>query len=472
MCPILDKKDDSANSVPTSTSLKESEKDEKTQKEPKQTIKPTVAFHDKNFKAEQVEDQFLVSLAGSKIISLMSEFTIKNVKYVPMPKERYPYEPYLVPKNLSKPSIRELADKILQEFNVFVDASLEYKYAWTADVIFSYVQNHKEVQTTHYDQIIGGVDSGKTRVLELFNYLAYRPLLSPSLPVADIYNYLGTNCIGCILEDQAEDIEKDREKMKIYKSGYRKGAVVPRMKEDGEIQKFYGSYGFKAFASENEIKERGFTDRCVLDKMVSGYPKYDEITEEDKERWQQIKSEGLLWSLFAVNEPLPKLNLPFKGRIKELIGPTLRVVSSLPVIYNSIENRWKQIVATKENLLKTSLEAKVTKIVINLFAQFNGKPISYTKIWDNSQKELGVKENEEGKIVFENGEVVTKMRIAGILKNQLAGEKTIIHTSHSTTSAYNFQKEQLKRLGKKYYLNTEILEQPSLETQIQLEFQS
>ena len=76
---------------------------------------------------------------------------------------------------------------------------------------------------------VGDNESGKTVALSLLNWLCYRPMLGVTIPSADIYGYLDdSEAPGTILEDEAQGLNKDLDKSKIYKAGYKQGAVVPR----------------------------------------------------------------------------------------------------------------------------------------------------------------------------------------------------------------------------------------------------
>jgi hypothetical protein len=63
--------------------------------------------------------------------------------------------------------------------------------------------------------------TGKTYNLHMYNLLAYRNVLSSDMTAANMYQLLGNGKHGVVTmcEDEADDIDEDREKMKIYKDG-------------------------------------------------------------------------------------------------------------------------------------------------------------------------------------------------------------------------------------------------------------
>lgn len=109
-----------------------------------------------------------------------------------------------------------------------------------------------------------------------------------TVPAADIYRYLeDVNAIGCILEDEIQGIDKDTDKIKIYKAGYKEGAVVPRtiIIRNDRIIKFYNTFCFKACASERIPSVKGFRERFI---EISIY--MDELKKAVEEADQSVKS--------------------------------------------------------------------------------------------------------------------------------------------------------------------------------------
>ena len=103
---------------------------------------------------------------------------------------------------------------------------------------------------THYVFFVGGNGTGKTNNLHLFNLLAYRNVLSSA---ANMYQLLGSGKHGVVTmcKDEADDIDGDREKMKIYKDGVTTN--IPVLRTDisfGRRQFMYNTFCFKACAAE------------------------------------------------------------------------------------------------------------------------------------------------------------------------------------------------------------------------------
>jgi len=161
------------------------------------------------------------------IFNVYEFLTLEGESFLPKeyPNE-FPYEPYGFYEG-SLPNREELFWKVREEFDLFLDLEPIWKDYLAACVLLSYQQ--EKTRTVPYVYFMGDNESGKTVALSLLNWLCYRPMLGVTIPSADIYGYLDDSAApGTILEDEAQGLYKDLDKAKIYKAGYKQGAVVPR----------------------------------------------------------------------------------------------------------------------------------------------------------------------------------------------------------------------------------------------------
>jgi hypothetical protein len=107
-----------------------------------------------------------------------------------------------------------------------VDAEDFHISICAVDTIFSYFQD--KIGLTHYLFFIGNNGSGKSNNLVIFHYLGYRNIMSTDVTAANIYKYLGSlqEGIGTLWKDEADNIDINTDKMRIYKNGYASGFPV------------------------------------------------------------------------------------------------------------------------------------------------------------------------------------------------------------------------------------------------------
>lgn len=402
------------------------------------------------------KDAFLISYktnSGSLILTTTDKIKVNDKVYLPISQQDCPYHSYNFNNEFLKKKIdfNQLYKRVFNEVERYVDIEEYWKHFITTCILFTYKQD--SFSTTPYVFLVGDNDSGKSTILYLFKELGYRALLSESLPAADIFFFLGTEeeATGTILEDEAQGLEFQREKLKIYKGGYVKGSRIPRIRESatGIKQQFYYAFCFKVFAGEKLPDDTGFLRRCIVIPMIEGLPTANvkDLQPEDKRRLEELRNDLLLWRMQTSHDQLQEIKIDFlKNRDKELWKPLLQIVSSTEFFSNISDLALKHV---KDRLKERadSLEAVLFKIVEEF--SHTSQTILFDGIW-NKILELPGQEDSKNTQVFwldEHGKV-TKTNIGKILTQKFKGTKTRIDNKR----AYYFDKSTLERLSKKYSL--------------------
>lgn len=388
---------------------------------------------------------------------------IQRREVAPKGLRQIPYRPYGYYEG-DIPSPQKLFDLISQPFDLFLDLEKNYRELLSACVMLSYQQ--EKLRNVPYLFFYGDNESGKTVALTLLSKLVYRPLYGVSIPPADIYSYLGdVNSPACILEDEVQGIDRDFDKLKIYKAGYKEGATVPRIQnlEYGRIIKYYPVYCFKAFAAEQIPRIKGFVERLILISMTEGAPnkEWADISRADLDRIRNLRNMLLKWRLDTIKTKLPDVKLKAKGRIKELWKPILQVIAGLPVedrMHVFLDNLQSQRLRDKQN----TLEGHIVKVVSELYEE--GKPLPFIEIWNKLATDL------QGYVSFKphlmstpDFGIVTKQKVGYRLREVLGGNSRNIRTEEELVKAYDFDPTKLKRIAKKYGCSL-VTKLPSLPT--------
>jgi len=392
------------------------------------TILPTVSYNDKTFNPKEVK--------------------------------RIPYEPYGYFQG-SIPNREELFWKVRREFQIFIDVEPIWLDVLSACVLLSYQQ--EKLLTVPYVYVYGDNESGKSTVLQLLSYLCYRPLYGLTVPAADIYGYLDdVDAIGCVLEDEIQGINRDIDKIKIYKAGYKKGAVVPRtlMTQFDRIIKCYNTFSFKAVASERIPSVKGFRERFIEISMVEGYPEkeWTDITKEDLDRLHTLRNMLLKWRMLSHAWLLPNPEVPMRGRLKEIWKPILQVTHGLTVfdkLLGFVETQRNERLATRQN----TLEGHIVKVVTELHNQAKLNPyyIPFQTVWLRLVDDLDGKTDLNKPHVMDTAEFfrVTKNKVGYRLREVLSGKSQNVREkdfdgNSVVVKAYVFDQKKLRRIAKKY----------------------
>ena len=163
-----------------------------------------------------------------------------------------------------------------------MNAKKHYISILTADIIHSLF--YDRFSTVHYNIFLGDNGSGKNSALLVFRILGYRVFYVTAASASNYYTFLSDieEGQGCIAEDEAEDVFFDRDKNKIFSTGYTSGGCVPKVEllgnGRGREQGNWHTYCPKWIAMEElpEIKSsKRITERSFQHHFVVGDVEYN-----------------------------------------------------------------------------------------------------------------------------------------------------------------------------------------------------
>jgi hypothetical protein len=369
-------------------------KTEQKAKNTKKTLKDSGYSESGYFEAIYNDDKPCFLVNNRKSFILLESLEVDEQEILPKEARNIPYEPYGFCQE-SIPPMEVLYNEVRAVFEDYIDVQDPWKDIMTAFVLLSYQQ--QKIQTVFYILVYGDNESGKSTVLQIFKALCYRPLYGVTIPAADIYGYLDDNdSTGVVLEDEVQGINKDIDKVKIYKAGYKRGATVPRtiITQTDRMIKYYNVFSLKAVASEQLPQVKGFRERFLEIQMTEGYPnkEWSDVKTEDLEYLRQLRNKLLRWRMESREDPLPDVEMKVKGRLKELWKPILQITKGLEIygcLLKFVENQQKERMDIKQN----TLEGKIVKVITELFNKHqNAKTdiftVPFLLIWNALKEEL------------------------------------------------------------------------------------
>jgi hypothetical protein len=335
---------------------------------------------------ENIEQDFQIIVPPDKTRHLSKEYSFSSIQEI---------DQYV--KRAEKEDLDSLLKKVQDIWKKYFDTDNDTLMLCAADTIFTYFQDRLGI--THYLLFVGDNNTGKSNALRIFHHLGYRPLFDVDITYANIYNFLGQyeEGQGIILEDEIDDIEKQEEKIKIYKAGYVSGAQVTRMyespngrKTNGQ-QKYY-TYCFKAFSSEKQptYKAKGFSERIFTIKCSPGNPLYDiseVINDAGDPAYKKLFREMddlrkllLVYRMIHYDDQIPDVQLSIKNRDKQLCKPIIRLFKNTKAI-DEIITSLSRFLSEKKNKKLNSFDSYLYSIVADLVKTEN-TVISNEDIWN------------------------------------------------------------------------------------------
>lgn len=417
----------------------------------------------------------------SKIGKITSQISIsyEGITYIPPQREMgIPYVKYsftseeLEQFNEKKISKQQILNEIARRVDHFVVNYPVAQTLTTVDILLTYCMDW--IDLVHFPYYVGDTGSGKSSNARLFAEIGYRPMYSESITTANIYQYLGETeeAQGIIIEDEAHDLNQDREKIKIYKNGYARGSKIPRIVsgDSTRIQKFYYTFGFKVFAGEKVPNDKGLVERLVIVKMIEGIPRGNikKPTVEEKQQLTQLRKTLLCWKLQTLVTGLTdQVKTDLVNRDKELWEDFLRVASGT-TFYEPAQRVVKHFVKQRHENIENSLEAKLFRCIV--YRMDENMELDIMGLWnwlqtsDNSI--LTGKENgKQSMILDEFKDTLSIHTIVGLIRDKFLGMKLSRTTKgedrkYHEKTFYRFEAETSMKLVTKYGISIPSLGHP------------
>lgn len=356
----------------------------------------------------------------------------------------------------------------------YVDIDEDFIVLCAADTIFSHFQD--KMGMCHYLLIVGDNNTGKSNILLVFSYLGYRALYDTSITPANIYNFCGQleEAQGMIIEDEIDDIDDNIEKKKLYKVGYKSGTKVTRMYDNNNSgnnnnnkrkisrQQAFLLYLFKVFASEkmpDKIKSKGFLERVIPLKSVSGDPQFDiseVVNDAGDEQLKELHKELLntrklllMYRLLHYNDSFPNIELNIKNRYKQLTKPLIRLFQNTESV-NEIINALSKYLIEKNEEKINSLDSALLFLIIDLVSSKENSILYNEEIWQKVKTKYPGNEIEGKSYSYFSEEFATtisKTKIRNICENKFGAKE---HRDPIKGRGLIFNQDKLNKLSANY----------------------
>lgn len=269
-------------------------------------------------------------------------------------------------RTIGKPKPCDLFD-IYEETYLFLKQHVVLKDEALYDILISWIiaswKSHR-LDAVAYIQILGTIETGKTRLLELLNELCYHGIMAVTITPAAISRIIDTYG-GTILIDQAEKLlrlttDTGVSMYGMCLSGYRRGVKYTTADQNDQTKVISKNvFGPKAFTSER-VFDPALTSRCITIRMHRNDPPSREIDYD----WTDMIRRMLLYYRYKFDY-WDEGKTILKGRVREMYAPLLRIVESGSRDLILVENYARQEKASKEVELQSSDNAIILKILLD-----------------------------------------------------------------------------------------------------------
>ncbi len=420
---------------------------------------------------------FLCSRKNENKLFVADEIDHDGITYLPQntmqPYDHYSYTSEQIDHlNKAMPTKEHLLDSISKQVNHFIVATPVAKTLTVVDLLASYCMEH--VDTIHFPFYVGETESGKSSCAHMFKNLGYRALYSLDITTANIYQFLGQDeeGQGIIVEDEAQEIYRNSEKIRLYKGSYSRGSKIVRIvsaDSHNRTQMSYLTFGLKVFAGEKLPYDKGLAERLAVVKMIEGTPEGNvkRLTDLEKQDLEALRKKLLAWKVCNYWTGLPQVTTNLKNRDQELWEDFLRVASDTK-FYDDAKKVVKHYTDQRHETIHNSLEAKLFRIIVNRLD--DNLEINIQELWNHvvSPDNDILTGKVDGAQTFRLDEFSDKLslhKIVDLIKDKFHG-KPIERTTkgsdgkYHTKTSYQFKVEPLLKLVDKYAVEIPNFEHP------------
>ena len=413
--------------------------------------------------------------------------SIVLLEFIPLDEETTVLKPIELMSYLNKPYVFESKDEFYEYvehvknnedlyslfkhvksiWKKYVDADGFHISICAADTIFSYLQD--KIGLTHYLFFIENNGSGKSNNLIIFHYLGYRNMMSTDVTAANIYQFLGNldEGQGTICEDEADNIDENTDKMRIYKNGYSSGFRVYRTDTTyGRKQYRFHTFCIKAFAAErtpDSIKAKGFNQRIIELHCSPGFPQYDisevinpageEEHEELLNELLETRKNLLIYKLLHFHDKISDIQLNIDNREKQLFKPIVRIFQNSKEVLDELLPVISNYVSQKRESNADSLHSHIYQLIQRMIKDENSIQLESAKIWDNVINDLNGEVIKAQTIQTADFGLISQKKIIQILKDVFKAKPP---KRHGNARSWVFDPKILDKLSRVYDLDVNV----------------
>jgi hypothetical protein len=415
-----------------------------------------------NFPSIVLQDS--IPLDETTLLKPTESISYLNKPYIFESKEEF-YQ--YVENGKNQTDLYSLFKQVKSIWKKYVDADNFHISICAADTIFSYLQD--KIGLTHYLFFIGNNGSGKSNNLVIFYYLGYRNMMSTDVTAANIYQYLGNlqEGQGTICEDEADNIDENTDKMRIYKNGYSSGFPVYRTDTTyGRKQYRFHTFCIKAFAAErtpDSIKAKGFNQRIIELYCAPGFPQYDiseVINPAGEEEHQNLltklletRKNLLIYKLLHFHDKIPDIKLNIENREKQLFKPIVRIFQNSKEVLDELLPVISNYVSQKRESNADSLHSHIYQLIKKMIKDENSTQLESAKIWDNVINDLNGEVIKAQTIQTADFGPVSQKQIIQILKDVFKAKPP---KRHGNARSWVFDLKILDKLSRVYDLDVDV----------------
>ncbi len=377
-------------------------------------------------------------------IKYVKSYTHNGKKYVPIVGEEINKGAVLLPSEAAQYINDKTLDKEILEFaNQWLDAPEEIMRfgLWNTKVSYVFENFH----TLNYLRAQGDTGTGKTRYLDVWGHLHYKPIFTTGTTTPAPLFRIIDKWRGTIVMDEADLRKSDESEqiIKILNNGFEKGKFIMRCdQQDASKLAFFDPFCPKILSTRRSFTDKATESRCIT-YITAVTDRKDiplNLNEEFFERTLQLRNKLLMWrfkNYFEIDKNIDFDLGDIEPRVKQIVGSYISLFSTdekqMEDFKKYIQTYQEELIVERQSSFDGSIVEAISKLLEKGLIEFDAKDII-----------------EEGKFTDRNGKVMNPRGLSSSLKSLGFKKSEVKKVLGKTKRCIPIEQNHLDKLFKRY----------------------
>ena len=398
---------------------------------------------------EQIYDEvngsrFCIYNHNEKTIKYMKNYTHNGTKYRPIEGEEIKKGAILLPSEATEYISDDNLDKEIYAFsNKWLDAPQDTIMFGLWNIKVSYV--YENFHTLNYLRVQGDTGTGKTRFLDVFGYLHYKPIFTTGTTTPAPLFRIIDKWRGTVVMDEADLRKSDESEqiIKILNNGFEKGKFIMRCDQtDASKLDFFDPFCPKILSTRRSFTDKATESRCIT--YISSVTERNDLplnlTDEFFKTALEIRNKLLMWrfrNYFEINKSATFDLGDIEPRVKQIVGSYVSLFSNndkqMEIFKKYIKNYQEELVNERQSSFDGEIVGAIHRLLKMGILDFDSKDII-----------------EEAKFTDRNGKPMNPRALTSHLKSLGFKKNHVIKVAGKTKRCVQIEQNHIKKIFKRY----------------------
>lgn len=404
---------------------------------------------EKEIIVEQIYDEkngcrFCIYNNKDKSVKYEKTYTHNGVKYFPIIGEEITKGVVLLPTEAVDYIDDETLDREINSFSTkWLDVPEETRRFGLMNVKVSYVFD--KFHTLNYLRALGDTGTGKTRFLDTWGYIHYKPIFTNGNTTAAPLFRIIDKWRGTLVMDEADlrNSDESEQVIKVLNNGFEKHKFIMRCDQtDAKKITFFDPFCPKILSTRRSFTDKATESRCIT--HVSSVTNRKDIplnlNKEFFENALKLRNKLLMWGFrnyFGIKDNVDFDLGDVEPRVKQIVGSYISLFSSdekqMIKFREYIQNYQEELIAERQSSFDGAIVGAIHNILNKGILNFDSKDVI-----------------EEGQFTDRNGKTMNPRGLTSPLKSLGFKKSEAKKVDGKTKRCIPIEQEHIDKIFKRY----------------------